>query len=442
MKRTAFERVPRAGWSTFALRVSVAAALLGTADVRASCAMQERARTAADAAQRLPARVPLDALPAAARADLSRAYARAQRLPRDASAAGEVAMLLHAHDQFEPARQWYEYARRLESASIDWTYGAGLTGILAGRHREAVAALRDAVRLDTHAVPARLRYRAAIELFDRYGAAHYALALALRNLGDPAGAAAALGRYEQHRMDTPPLPDPLLDAVDARGRGAGRHLAAGISLANTGRTDEAIREHEKAVAVDPGLAQAHVHLIALYAGKGNIVAAEKHYRAVLGLNSHLADAHYNYGVLLMNANRMTEAGGAFRQAVDANPLHAPARNNLGQVLEYEQRVTEAANEYRLAVEADPNFRLARFNLGRMLVALGRPTEAIDQLLRTLEPADASTPTYMYGLAAAYVRAGDRDAALRYAQEAQRQATQLGQHALAATIARDLEKLKR
>ena len=49
---------------------------------------------------------------------------------------------------------------------------------------------------------------------------------------------------------------------------------------------------------------------------------------------------------------------------------------------------------------------------------------------------------MYALAAAYVRIGDRDSALRYGQEAHRQATQFGQHALAATIARDLEKLKR
>ena len=201
MKRIAFVRATRTVYFTGALRVIAAAALLVAADVRAACAAQPRGGTVAEAAPRLPARPPLNALPAAARVDLSRATPRAERGPRDATAAGEVAMLLHAHDQLEPARHWYEHARRLNPASFDWAYGAGLTGVLAGRHLEAVAALRDAVRLDSRAVPARLRLAEALLAlgdaaeastvaqglaadFPRLPQAHYVLGRAAAALGD------------------------------------------------------------------------------------------------------------------------------------------------------------------------------------------------------------------------------------------------------------------
>ena len=48
---------------------------------------------------------------------------------------------------------------------------------------------------------------------------------------------------------------------------------------------------------------------------------------------------------------------------------------------------------------------------------------------------------MYGLAAAYGRAGDRERAFHYAQEAHRRATALGQTDLAAMIEKDLQKVQ-
>lgn len=435
----------------------------------------------------------MESLPPAARPDVTRAYDRAAREPQSASAAGAVAILLHAHDRLGEARTWYEHAGRLDPGSFQWAYGEGLTAFLTGRHPDAVPPLRRAIAIDSRRTPARVHlaeallsageltecaavaralaadvpdlpqahyllgraasaagdhqgaaghFLKAIELFPAYGAAHYGIALAYRNLGDSAGAAASLARYEQHRMETPPLEDTFLDGVDERDRGGARLVESGVVLANAGRADEAIAQFERALAATPSLAQAHVHLIALYAGKGDLAGAEKHYRAALRLNSHAADAHYNYGVLLLSAGRIREAGETFRKALEASPHHAPARNNLGQVLEAEERTADAADQYQAAVEADPGFRVARFNLGRILVALGRPEDAIEHFRRTLEPNDAATPTYMYALAAAYARSGDRDSALRYAQEAQRRAEQLGQQVLAATIARDLETLKR
>jgi hypothetical protein len=77
----------------------------------------------------------------------------------------------------------------------------------------------------------------------------------------------------------------------------------------------------------------------------------------------------------------------------------------------------------------------------VLVAQQRPAEAIAELEKTIVPEDDETPRYLYALAAAWVRAGDRDKGLRFGKEAQQKATALGQTELATTIARDLRSLE-
>jgi hypothetical protein len=77
----------------------------------------------------------------------------------------------------------------------------------------------------------------------------------------------------------------------------------------------------------------------------------------------------------------------------------------------------------------------------VLVAQQRHAEAVAELEKTLEPEDDETPRYLYALAAALVRAGDREKGLRYGREAQQKAEARGQTELAATIARDLRNLE-
>jgi len=77
----------------------------------------------------------------------------------------------------------------------------------------------------------------------------------------------------------------------------------------------------------------------------------------------------------------------------------------------------------------------------VLVAQQKPAEAVVELEKTLVPEDDETPRYLYALAAAWVRAGDRAKALQYGRQAQEKAAARGQTELAATIARDLRLLE-
>ena len=169
--------------------------------------------------------------------------------------------------------------------------------------------------------------------------------------------------------------------------------------------------------------------------------AEEHYRAVVALGANLDEANYNLGVLLGMQEKWTEAAEAYRKAIAVNPQHAQAHNNLGLILERQRDLAGAAEEYRLSVESRPAFRLARFNFGRMLLALGRPEEAVSQFEKLTEPRDAESAPYLFGLATAYVRSGNKTEGIRWATEARQLALQYGQKELAAAIERDLASLR-
>jgi tetratricopeptide (TPR) repeat protein len=302
--------------------------------------------------------------------------------------------------------------------------GLGRIAARQGRHEEAISYLQRAVRL-----------------FPEFGAAHYALALSLRATGRVNEARQALTSHQQFGLIWPAVDDPVLAAVAALRDSAGTHLAKGLKLAERGDIAGAIAEHEAALASDPGSAQAHANLISLYGRVQNWAKSEEHYRAVLALGFNRDEAHYNYGVLLSLQERWKEAAAAYREALAANPQHAQAHNNLGQVLERERLLDQAEQEYRAAVAAQPSFRLARFNLGRMLIALDRATEAIAELEPLRTPRDAEAPRYLFALATAHLRAGHKDEALSLARDARQLAADHGQTELAASIDRDLARLR-
>ena len=434
----------------------------------------------------------MDSFQPAIREQIEKAYAEAKFNPSDPAANGKLGMVLDAYEQYQLAEVCYQRARHLEPSAFPWAYYLGSVEASLGKHTEAAATLREAVRLKPDYPAARLKladslfaageprpsrriyeavlkedpgaatayyglgrikeaqrelaaavedYRKACELFPSFAAAHYALALASRRLGDTAAAQEHLALYQKTPLAQPPVPDPLRDAVKELNAGAQEHLARGVRLEAAGQMDQAIAEHERALEIDPKMAQAHTNLITLYGKMGQVEKAAQHYRAAVEINPNMVDAHYDFGVLMYGQGKYREAGEAFRKALEINPHYAEAHNNLAFVLERQGRIEEALEHYRAAVENKPNYRLAHFHLGRLLLSRGKNGDAIAHFLQTITPEDESTPGFMYGLAAAYARSGERDKALHYALEARKRAANLGQAQLLASIDRDIRTLE-
>src|SRR5262249_42881493 len=152
--------------------------------------------------------------------------------------------------------------------------------------------------------------------------------------------------------------DPLLAAVIALRDDAETTFQRGLKLAEAGDLAGAIAAHERALARDPSIAQAHANLISLYGRSHTWSKAEEHYRPSARPGVNLGDAHYDYGVLLGLQEKWDLAADAYREAIAVDPRHAQAHNNLGQILERRRAFDAAADEYKRAAESQPAFRIA------------------------------------------------------------------------------------
>lgn len=425
------------------------------------------------------------------RAQIESASAEAKAHPRDAKAAGTLAMTLHAYQQYDAAASVYSRAHILESQNFDWVYLLGAVEMARGQFDAAVESFQSARRMRPGDLVTELRladsltalakwdeagtlyrhilekhpdcpqawyglgrvqaakaehtaaaqsYARACELFPAFGAAHFALAAEQRRLGNSAEAEQHLAIYSNNMTAEPPLDDPLFERIHELNRGVQAHLQRGGELEKAGRLPEAIREHEAALAIDANNTQAHVNLISLYGRIGDAAKATQHFEIAIKLTPGRSDAWYNYGVLLFHEQNHAEAEKAFRQALEINPDYAEAHNNLGVLYEQQGRLNDAEIQFRKAIADRPDYPLARFHLGRILVHGQKYDEAIQQFLRALTPEDKETTAYLYALAATYVRAGDRANALTYFRKAHAAAVEYGQSQLLSGIDHDLKTL--
>lgn len=435
----------------------------------------------------------LDSFAPEVRKRVETAVAAARAHPQDAETVGNLGMLLHAYDRFDPAVQCYARAGALVPGDVRWVYLRAVALDQLGRKQEAIKLFRRVTTTLEVGGQARVRlagllretnkldeserlYRAVIAEHPEWAAAHYGLGLVLLNRGRHAEAresflralelapgAAAIhyslavvcrnagdlqnaGRHmELYRRASnrapPPLPDPWMEQVRELRRDKLVYLQEGRRLLDQGDPGGARAAFEKALEFDPDFLQAHINLIAALGSLGEFDGAERHYRRALEINPDIEELHYNWGVVLVAAGRLPEAEAAFRRALEINPANADAHQNLGYLLEKSGRLDEAAAHYWRALEARPGHRLANFHLGRYYVQKGDYAKAIEHLEKSIGPDDERAAAFRYGLADAYARAGDRRRAIEEVKKALVLAKRYGQTALAASLQRDLKALQ-
>ena len=112
--------------------------------------------------------------------------------------------------------------------------------------------------------------------------------------------------------------------------------------------ERACEAYERALDLDPGMAEAHVNLGRQLHLAGERGRAEPHYREAVRLDPDDPTPHFNLGVLLEEAGRRDEAVGAYRQAILRDPDFADAHCNLGLLLESTGQRQEAVRHLMAA----------------------------------------------------------------------------------------------
>lgn len=148
---------------------------------------------------------------------------------------------------------------------------------------------------------------------------------------------------------------------------------------NTMSPDEAIplarAAAERALELDPTLAEPHTSLAEVLAAERSWEGAEARFRRALELNPGYLTAHHWYGWLLTHLARHDEAIQYLRGAKALDPLSAIVRQDLAAAYYHARRFREALDESEACVEARLCTAMARDH-GRTLLAMGRFEEAL------------------------------------------------------------------
>ncbi len=145
------------------------------------------------------------------------------------------------------------------------------------------------------------------------------------------------------------------------------HASLGVALAAQGRTDEAIGEYDRALALDPLQPEVEYNLGVIYGKRGQLGEAERHYANAVAIKPDYGDAQLDWGVTLAELGNFKAALPVLQKAVSMLPKSPEARDNLALVLDQLGRTAEAIPLYREALRLRPAYPEAHYNLGNALL---------------------------------------------------------------------------
>jgi len=196
----------------------------------------------------------------------------------------------------------------------------------------------------------------------------------------------------------------------------GWRLQRAVAYAATGDSAHAIEELERALAVDPDYAQAHLRLGVELAKLERHDEALAHYGQAVRLSPESALAHNNLGFELARRGRWQEAQTHYRKAVELDPASTLAHTNLGHLLADRGQLSQAARHFQAVLEIDPADPHAHYNLGNLYARLGDNHKALEHFHSALEnnPRDPNVPNNLGLLLATLKR---YDEAIEYYRQA-------------------------
>jgi tetratricopeptide (TPR) repeat protein len=158
-----------------------------------------------------------------------------------------------------------------------------------------------------------------------------------------------------------------------------------FSLLANKRYADSIKEFERGIAFDPGIAELHLGLGRAYEETAHYQKAEEAFRKYLGFRPEDADGHFYLGVVLEAQERIQDAAQAF-QASASRPSTGRthlAYYRLGNMLVRLGKVNEAADAYRQSAKADPTFLRAYEQLALIYADHGDLAGAEQALLNAI-----------------------------------------------------------
>ena len=150
------------------------------------------------------------------------------------------------------------------------------------------------------------------------------------------------------------------------------HYNYGAVLQQLGRGDEAEKEYQAALRIDPSYMKAYVNMASLLMSKSKLDEAKKYYDRAIQLDPSSGEVRSGYAYLLERLGRADEARAEYENAIRFTPKKSAARlfYTYGAFLDKRGELDAAIAQYQHALEADPNLADAHSELATAFLTKG------------------------------------------------------------------------
>ncbi len=163
--------------------------------------------------------------------------------------------------------------------------------------------------------------------------------------------------------------------LDANPRNAWALCQKGLLLGSEGELEQALKDFNQAIAIDPGYAEAFVMRGSLHATNEDFDQAIEDYTKAIQLRPDYADAYHQRGFCYFeNLDDNDLALADFDKAIQVCPEYSEAYAGRGLIYQYIGRIKDALADYDRAIELDPYAVDSLSN--RALIRSAGPDEAL------------------------------------------------------------------
>lgn len=133
---------------------------------------------------------------------------------------------------------------------------------------------------------------------------------------------------------------------------------------------------QKAIKLEPNVAEYHINLGFNLQEQGKLEEAEKEFAKATRLAPDSSDAWFNLGNVSLMLKKTGAAVDAFVNTIEKNKSHLPAYNNLGNIYRELRMFDEALKMFNKVIELNPDLSRGWYNLGKVYRQMGDGENAV------------------------------------------------------------------
>lgn len=195
-----------------------------------------------------------------------------------------------------------------------------------------------------------------------------------------------------------------------------------MNLANIylekGRIDRAIRHYHAALDINPDDPKSHLNLGNAYSDKGWLEQAVNEYKTCINLDPDIMDAYKNLANIYTRQGNLEQARSPLLEALSIQPENASLLSRLGDVYMRMGNCEKAMSLYNNALELQPDLAEAYYGIGMCRHKQGYPEKEIQAFRKALS-LNPRMVGAMVNLANAYADKEDYSAAIPLYRQATR-----------------------